>query len=91
MNDFLADKVIEEFQYGKISVRSAWQNLLEIKDSISDEKHDEIVSLIIEELINSEVIDESQDEIVLKDIFSEQEWEDDDWDISDEDISYFGS
>ena len=74
MNDFMADKLIEDFVLGELTPEQAWRNLLEFKDSIPDEKYDEICTLITENLVDAERVEEDE-EIDLEDFFSEEEVE----------------
>jgi hypothetical protein len=76
MDDYLADKIINNFLVGSMTPEKAWRNLQEIKYTICDEKYDEIISLIIEDLINEEVIDEDDDSVSLEDVFSRNYCED---------------
>jgi|TARA_Y100001973_G_C5208542_1_gene343534 hypothetical protein len=70
MNDFLANKIIEDFISGGMTAQEAWANLQECRDAISDEKYDEINALIIEQLLDEEVIEE---EIDLEELFQDTE------------------
>ena len=54
MDDFLVNRIMEDFTKGTMTAQEAWSNLQEGRESISDEKYDEVVGLIIEELITSE-------------------------------------
>jgi len=79
MNDFLANKIIEDFISGDMTAKEAWSNLQECREKISDEKYDEINALMIEQLLDEEVIEE---EIELEELFqnSYDSREDDMWD-----------
>jgi len=68
MNDLLANKIIDDFILGDMTAQEAWRNVRECRDIISDEKFDEISALILEDLIDSEVIDDD-DEIELENFF----------------------
>jgi len=70
MDDFLANKIIEDLMLGTMTVEEAWKNLLEAREIISDEKHDEITALITEQLLESESV-EDNDELELANIFDE--------------------
>ena len=61
MNDFLANKIIEEFIMGDMTVHEAWRNVRECKQNISEEKFDEISALILEDLIEAELVEEDED------------------------------
>jgi len=74
MNDFLANKIIDDFIIGDMTAQEAWRNTRECRDSISDEKYDEISALILEDLIDSEMIEED-DEIELENFFQEDDEE----------------
>ena len=66
MNDFLANKIIEDFISGAITAQEVYANLQECRDAISDERYDEINTLIIEQLLEEEVIEE---EVSLDELF----------------------
>lgn len=70
MNDLLANKIIEDFAMGDMTAQEAWRNMRECRDTISDEKCDEISALILEDLIDSEII-EDDDEIELENFFQD--------------------
>jgi len=72
MDDFLANKIIEDMMIGKMSAKEAWKNLLEASETISDEKHDEITALITEQLLETEAIEED-DDVDLENIFTEED------------------
>jgi hypothetical protein len=74
MDDFIADKLIEDFLMGEINPEQAWRNLQECKGSITDEKFDDICTLITESLIDSEEIDED-DDVDLESFFNIEEVE----------------
>ena len=74
MNEFIADKLMEDFKLGNLTPEQVWRNLKELGDSISDEKFDEICLLITESLIDSERIEEDE-EIDLENFFSEDDIE----------------
>ena len=74
MNEFIADKLIEDFVLGELTPEQAWRNLQEFRDSIPDERFDEICLLITENLVDSERVEEDE-EIDLEDFFSEEEVE----------------
>mgnify|MGYP005637534793 FL=1 len=79
MDDFLANKIIEDLMLGTMTVQEAWKNLDEGREIISDEKHDEITALITEQLIASEVIEDTE-ELELEDIFKQDSDSDLNWD-----------
>ena len=68
MDNFLANKIIEDLIVGTMTTEEAWKNLLEAQDMISDEKYDEIAALITEQLIEAEVVEDTED-LELEDIF----------------------
>jgi len=72
MNDLLANKIIDDFILGDMTAQEAWRNVRECRDIISDEKFDEISALILEDLIDSEVIDDD-DEIELENFFQDDD------------------
>ena len=72
MDDFLANKIIEDFIAGTMTAPEVWNNLQEGRDIISDEKYDEILVLITEQLIEDELIDDEDNELNLNDIFKEE-------------------
>ena len=72
MDDFLGNKIIEDFMAGTMTAQEAWNNLEEGRESISDEKYDEILVLITEQLIEDELIDDEDDQLNLNDIFKEE-------------------
>ena len=77
MNDFLANKIIEEFIMGDMTAQEAWQNVRECRQNISDEKFDEISALILEDLIEAELV-EDDDDIELG-VFFQDESQDYSW------------
>ena len=79
MDDFLANKIIEDLMLGTMTVQEAWKNLDEARETISDEKFDEITALITEQLIAAEVIEDTED-LELEDIFKEDIELDFNWD-----------
>ena len=72
MDDFLANKIIEDFMMGTMTAQEAWLNLQETRDFISDEKYDDIIALITEQLIEDELIDEDDDELNLGEILNDE-------------------
>ena len=72
MDDFLGNKIIEDFMAGTMTAQEAWNNLEEGRETISDEKYDEILVLITEQLIEDELIDDEDDQLNLNDIFKEE-------------------
>jgi len=72
MDDFLANKIIEDFMTGTMTAQEAWLNLQETRDFISDEKYDDIIALITEQLIEDELIDEDDDELNLGEILNDE-------------------
>ena len=79
MEDFLANKIIEDFLKGTLTAEEAWNNLQESRDIISDERHDEIVALITEHLIEAEIIEDCE-ELELDTIFDSKDCPTYDWD-----------
>ena len=82
MDDFLANKIIEDLIRGTMTAQEAWTNLQECQNSISDEKYDEITALLTEQLIEAEMVN-ADDEVELEDIFEESHLDlelDFDWD-----------
>ncbi len=63
MNDFVANKVIDDYVCGKMTAQEAWSIAKESKHTITDEKYDEIVCLITEDLISQHCIEEDAEEI----------------------------
>ena len=43
-----------DFQKGSLTATEAWRNLQEMKESLSDEHHDEVVGMITEKLLEME-------------------------------------
>jgi hypothetical protein len=83
MNDFLANKIIDDFILGNMTAKEVWANLTESRDTISDEKYDEITALIIEQLLEAEIIEEEIEEVNLDELFQDNDliqiddqWED---------------
>ena len=70
MDDFLANKIIEDLMMGTMTAPEAWGNLQEAREVISDEKHDEITALITEQLIEADMIAD-EDDLSLEDVFSD--------------------
>ena len=70
MDDFLANKIIDDFMMGTMTAKEAWLNLEESREIISDEKYDEVCALITEQLIAAEMLLE-EDDLELEDIFKE--------------------
>jgi len=70
MDDFLANKIIKDLTGGTMTTPEAWANLQEGREVISDEKYDEIIALITEQLIEAEMINE-EEELDLEDVFKE--------------------
>ena len=79
MDDFLANKIIEDLMLGTMTVKEAWKNLDEGREIISDEKYDEITALITEQLVASEIIEDTE-ELELEDIFNQTADSDLNWD-----------
>ena len=71
MDDFLANKIIEDLLLGTMTAQEAWSNLQESREVISDEKHDEITALITEQLIEAEMIEDTE-ELELEDVFEDE-------------------
>ena len=68
MNDFLATKIIDDFVMGNMTAQEAWRNIHECRATISDEKFDEISALILEDLVESEMVNDDE-EIELENFF----------------------
>lgn len=79
MDDFLANKIMEDLVLGTMTVQEAWKNLDEGREIISDEKHDEITALIVEQLIASEIIEDTEG-LELEQIFKQDSDSDNNWD-----------
>jgi len=79
MDDFLANKIIEDLMLRTMTVQEAWKNLDEARETISDEKFDEITALITEQLIAAEIIEDTE-ELELENIFKQDPDSDLDWD-----------
>ena len=79
MDDFLANKIIEDLMLRTMTVQEAWKNLDETRETISDEKFDEITALITEQLIAAEIIEDTE-ELELENIFKQDPDSDLDWD-----------
>ena len=79
MDDFLANKIIEDLMLGTMTAQEAWSNLQEGREVISDEKHDEITALITEQLIEADLVEDTE-ELELDNLFSEEEKIDLEWD-----------
>jgi len=79
MDDFLANKIIEDLMLGTMTVQEAWKNLDEGREIISDEKHDEITALITEQLIEAELVEDTE-ELELEEIFKDEPELDFKWD-----------
>jgi len=77
MNDFLANKIIEEFIMGDMTAHEAWRNVRECRQNISEEKFDEISALILEDLIEAELVEEDED--VELGLFFQDESQDCSW------------
>ena len=82
MDDFLANKIIEDLMLGTMTAHEAWRNLDEAREIISDEKFDEITALITEQLIEAEVVEDTE-ELELEDVFKEDLELDFNWDELD--------
>jgi len=77
MDDFIANKIIDDFIIGNMTAQEAWRNVSEARETISDEKYDEITALILEDLIDAEMVEE--DEEVELDIFFQDDEDDHSW------------
>jgi hypothetical protein len=97
MDNFLANKILEDLLMGTLTASEAWANLRECKDSISDEGYDEIVTQIVHNLIESEVVDEEElenyklEEILDQNLIEDFQLDfgsedDDDWWLTGNDI-----
>ena len=53
-----------DFQKETLTPAEAWKNLTEMKDTMTDEHYDEVVGLIVERLLESEVEVEGEDDLV---------------------------
>lgn len=71
MNDFVANRVIEDYVCGKMSAQEAWSTVKESRHTITDEKYDEIVCLITEDLVSQYTIEEDIEELDLDQLFSD--------------------
>lgn len=69
MNDFVANKVIDDYACGKMTAHEAWSIAKESRHTITDEKYDENVCLITEDLISQHCIEEDAEEIDLDQYF----------------------
>ena len=78
MNDFIANKIIDDFIHGNLSPVQAWKNISESKDVITDEKYDELCSLISERLVDLEEVSDDED-VDLERFFSEKMDEQSGW------------
>lgn len=79
---------------GTLTASEAWANLRECKENISDEEYDEIVTLIVENLIESEMVDSEEfDNNKLEDILDQNLIDDFqlDFDFNDDDDWFFGN
>ena len=79
MNDYLANKIIIG-----LTPAEAWKNLCESRHEISDEKQDEIESLILEHLQRDEEVEIEEEELefffdqeTLDNLEEELDWEED--------------
>jgi hypothetical protein len=85
MDDFIANKIIDDFVIGNMTAQEAWRNVSEARETISDEKYDEITALILEDLVDAEMVEEDEDvelEIFFQDEEDEHSWLDsyyDEW------------
>jgi len=70
MDDYLANKIIEDLVTGTMTAQEAWSNLQEAREVVSDEKYDEITALITEQLIEADIVEDTE-ELELEDVFSE--------------------
>ena len=77
MEDFIANKIIDDFIIGNMTAQEAWRNVSEARETISDEKYDEITALILEDLIDAEMVEE--DEEAELDIFFQDDEDDHSW------------
>lgn len=94
MDNFLANKIMEDFLMGTLTASEAWANLRECKESISDEEYDEIVTLIVENLVESEMVDSEEfDNNKLEDILDQNLIDDFqlDFDFNDDNDWFFGN
>ena len=71
MDDFLANKIIEDLMLGTMTAQEAWKNLDEGREAISDEKFDEITALITEQLLAAEIVEDTE-ELELEEVFKDE-------------------
>ena len=97
MDNFLANKILEDLLMGTLTAAEAWTNLRECRDSISDENYDEIVTHIVHNLIELEALEEEEleehklEEILDKNLIEDFQLDfdsddDDDWWLSGNDF-----
>jgi len=79
MDDYLANKIIEDLLLGTMTTQEAWNNLREAEDTISDEKYDEITALITEQLISADMVEDTE-ELELEEVFKDEPELDFKWD-----------
>lgn len=60
-----------DFQKGTLTTTEAWRNLQEMKETLTDEHHDEVVAIIIEKI--HEESSDSEDEEVLSNLLEKLE------------------
>lgn len=66
--------MIEDFQSGDITILELWNFLEDSRDTISDEKSDEIRVIITEFLIDNELVEEQDiDDVDLEQFFDSRE------------------
>jgi len=89
MDDFLANKIIDDFLTGTLTATEAWTNLRECRDCITDEQYDEIVTLIVENLVESELVESDEldnnkleeilDQTLIEDLHLDFDSDEDEW------------
>ena len=90
MNDYLANKIIIGLINFRLTPAEAWKNLCESRHEISDEKQDEIESLILESLQRDEEVEIEEAELefffdneTLDSLEEELDWGED-WDTGND-------
>ena len=53
-----------EFKKEALTVTEAWRNLQEMKEGMTDEHYDEVVSLIVEQLYEDQIDPNDEDELI---------------------------
>ena len=52
-----------EFQKGSLTTNEAWRNLQEMKEGMTDEHHDEVVTMIVESILDEDTSVEDEQEL----------------------------